>query len=66
MAPKRIYFEAGQICVAPASGFTKFEKEHVAHTNNIMINSYIQIAAIFCSCSVAPDVHDEACPNYKK
>lgn len=51
MVSKRVYFEAGQVCIAPASGFTKFEKEHVVHNPSGIGMSYcIPIQTLYCSC----------------
>lgn len=51
MSSKRVCFKIDQICIAPASGFTKFEKEHVVHNpSEVGLSSLIPIQTLYCSC----------------
>lgn len=51
MASKRITFGTEQICIAPASGFIKFEKEHVVKDARLVdMQCLIPIQTLYCSC----------------
>lgn len=67
MAPKRVYFETAQICIAPASGFIKFEKEHVVKDAKLVdMQCLIPIQTCYCSCGPRPGDCGKDCPNYGK